>query len=405
MKNHPRAVLLLGLVLVALAFASERGEAHKPITSKYTYNDDVFPIFRDRCGRCHVRDGIAPMSLLTYNEAYPWAESIRGELMAGHMPPWNAEDGIGAFRSRPSIVAREIDTLLTWATGGTPVGNPLHAPPDATLMREWPMGPPGLVLPLPGEFVMPADRSEETRELTLPTYTTEARWVRAVDLLPGTPAIVRNATVAIKSAPENVLAVWLPGEDPAATTSGTAFRLPAGAELLVRIHYKKSYKYEGQSLTDRSTVGLYFAREPAVEVRSWIVASPPVTGESGDRVSFNRTIDEDVEAVALHADPALTNVRLQVDEVSPDGVRTPVIRFVVRPDWTRRYWFERPLVLRRGSRIEIVAVINGADELLLPSASPTPAQPATGSPVRVTFDVVPVQGVTETFTRPVVQQH
>ncbi len=391
MREHLHAVLPFGLVLIALAFASERGEAHKPITSKYTYNDDVFPIVRDRCGRCHVADGIAPMSLVTYKDAYPWAESIRGELVAGHMPPWNAEDNIGAFRNRPAIAAREIDTVLTWATGGTPAGNPLHAPPEVILKREWPMGMPELVLPLPAEFEMPAGTSEETREFTVPTHTTEARRVRAVDLLPGTPAIVRHATVAIRSAPENVLAVWLPGEDPVATTNGTAFWLPAGAELLVRIHYKKSYKYEGRAMTDRSAVGLYFAPAAATQVRSWIVASPPVTEASGDRVSFNRVIDEDVEALAVYPDPALANVALQIDAVAPDGVRTPVIRVAVRPGWTRRYWFERPLALHRGSRIEVVALVNGADVLLLPSAAPTPRQPATGSPVRVTFDVVPAQ--------------
>ena len=73
----PRASVLSLVVLAALALTMERGEAHKPITSKYTYNDDVFPIVRDRCGRCHIAGGVAPMSLMTYKDAFPWAESIR----------------------------------------------------------------------------------------------------------------------------------------------------------------------------------------------------------------------------------------------------------------------------------------------------------------------------------------
>jgi hypothetical protein len=85
-------VAFVAAVLAAIVFVTERGEAHKPITSKYTYNDDVFPIFRDRCARCHVDHGVAPMSLMTYKDAFPWAESIRAELVAGHMPPWNAEE-------------------------------------------------------------------------------------------------------------------------------------------------------------------------------------------------------------------------------------------------------------------------------------------------------------------------
>src|SRR2546425_9799612 len=90
-------------------------EAHKPITSKYTYNDDVFPILRDRCSRCHVAGGVAPMSLMTYDEAFPWAESIRAELVAAHMPPWNAEEGVGELKSVHTLFPQELDALLAWA--------------------------------------------------------------------------------------------------------------------------------------------------------------------------------------------------------------------------------------------------------------------------------------------------
>jgi len=67
-------------------------DAHKPITSKYTYNDDVYPILRDKCGRCHAEGGPAPMSLLRYSidagGAAAWAESIRENLVSEAMPPW-----------------------------------------------------------------------------------------------------------------------------------------------------------------------------------------------------------------------------------------------------------------------------------------------------------------------------
>ena len=381
-----RARILLGCLLAIVVIA--RGEAHKTtIISKYTYNDDVFPILRERCGRCHVAGGVAPMSLLTYKDAFPWAESIRGELIAGHMPPWNADDGVGRFRNRPAMAAREIDTVLTWATDGTPVGSPLHEPPPSAVSREWPMGAPGLVLPLPAAYEMPADTSDEVREFTLGTSFPESRLVRAVDLLPGTPAIVRNATVALKAQPETILAVWLPGEDPVPTAMGTAFALPAGAELLVRIHYKKSYTYEGQAMTDRSSVGLYFATGPATPLRTWVVGP---AGARSERVTFDRSVDEDLEALAIHADPSLTNARFEVDVVAADGKRTPVIRFAARPDWTRRYWFEPPLALARGSRVEVVAAINGADGLVLPTAVPTPPQ-SDGSVMRLSLDVVPAR--------------
>src|SRR5579864_6586375 len=119
-----RLLVALSVVAAAVAVASRRAEAHKPITSKYNYNDDVFPILRDKCGRCHVDGGVAPMSLMTYEEAFPWAESIRAELVASHMPPWGAQPGFGSFKHTERLTAEELDILLTWATGGNPRGRP-----------------------------------------------------------------------------------------------------------------------------------------------------------------------------------------------------------------------------------------------------------------------------------------
>ncbi|HEY3045204.1 MAG TPA: hypothetical protein VGJ39_14320, partial [Vicinamibacterales bacterium] len=332
-----------GVVSWGVGLGVERAEAHKPITSKYTYNEDVFPILRDRCGRCHVPDGVAPMSLMTYKDAYPWGESMRAEIIAGHMPPWHARDGAVRFKNAPTITAAEIDKILVWVSGGNPQGNLQNVPPPVALHHEWPMGTPDLVLQLP-DATLATDKSEITQEVTIPTRTIESKWVRAVDLLPGTSSIVRNATISIKST-EQVLAVWVPGEDPV-DAGGAAFQLPAGAELIVRVHYKKTYSYEGREMTDRSAVGLYFAEGPAREIRRFAVASAPVTA-TRDPLSFSRMVDEDLQVVAFTPDPSLSNARLQVDAVSAAGVRTPVMQLAVRPDWTRRYWFEQPLALSR----------------------------------------------------------
>src|SRR5205823_3491524 len=110
-KAMKQAILIGFCVLMCVMGA----QAHKPITSKYTYNEDVFPIFNVRCGRCHIAGGVAPMSLLTYKDAFPWAESIRVELTASHMPPWYAEPGYGEVKLAPRLTPRELDILMTWA--------------------------------------------------------------------------------------------------------------------------------------------------------------------------------------------------------------------------------------------------------------------------------------------------
>src|SRR5262245_13172782 len=204
MNHAPR--ILVGNVLVScaallavVAITNRDGLAHKPITSPYTYSDDVFPIVRDRCGQCHVPGGVAPMSLMTYKDAYPWGESIRTELIAGHMPPWGVEGGYRNIKNARTLTAKELNILLTWATGGNPVGDPERSLQAVGLTKDWRLGMPDLVIPFPAESSLPADVTEKTAELILPTGATEAKWVRAVDVLPGNPAIVRSASVAIRA--------------------------------------------------------------------------------------------------------------------------------------------------------------------------------------------------------------
>jgi hypothetical protein len=404
-----RLAVVCAAVAAACALSIVPGEAHKAITSKYTYNDDVFPILRDRCARCHVAGGIAPMSLMTYDEAFPWAESIRAELVANHMPPWNAEEGFGAFKQVHTLSPRELDIILTWATGGNPRGQLEQKLPAVALKNDWSIGAPDLALPLPSEFTVAADKMEDWHEFVVTAATTEPRWIRAVDLRPGTPSIVRSATISLRleregvsrasssgdpstdggsPAPDQVLAHWLPGQDPEPAGS-TAIRLPAGAQIAVRIHYKKTWQFEGKPLTDRSTLGVYFAKDSnAQELLTFALASAGAPATGAKDVTFSRTLNEDVQAVAVSPDDVPANISLQMVAIRPDGSRAPLIRLNTRADWSRRYWFERPLSLPRGTRIEVAAKLDDPDILSAAfGGAPAVSQPATG-PLRLSLNVV-----------------
>ena len=101
-----RSPIALGAAAVLLTLGVRTVDAHKPVTSKYDYNRDVFPLLRDHCGRCHVAGGAAPMSLMTYEEAVPWAESIRDEVTAGRMPPWPMDAASPTVKGMHPISAR-----------------------------------------------------------------------------------------------------------------------------------------------------------------------------------------------------------------------------------------------------------------------------------------------------------
>jgi hypothetical protein len=417
-RKHQRIAFAFFAFFVLFAVLALRSEAHKAITSKYTYNDDVFPILRERCSRCHVAGGVAPMSLMTYEEAFPWAESIRAELIAAHMPPWHADEAFGELKQAHTLTPRELDVILTWATGGNPRGALDQKLPAVTLKNEWTLGAPDLALPMPSEFAFAADKMEDTQEFTIQTGTKEARWVRAVDLLPGNPTVVRSAVVYLKGAgaapgsdvaqppspsasasqaplAETVLARWIPGQDSEPIGQNIAVRLSTGAELGLRIHYKKTWQFEGKPLTDRSTVGIYFAPTPtAQELLTLPVTSPALSASSGsDRVTFTQTVDQDVQALAVSADQVPPNITVQMEAVRPDGSRAPIIRLNTRADWNRRYWFERPLPLPRGSRIEVTATLRDPDLLSTAFAAPTAtaAAPKPPTPFRLSLNVIPAQ--------------
>ena len=236
-------------LLAVAVWSTATGEAHKAITSRFLFNEDVFPLVRDHCGRCHVDGGVAPMSLMTFDDAAPWAESLRIELLGDTTPPWHP------FR----LTARETDLLLVWATGGAPRGNVDKAPPAVPLVNAWGSGAPDIALRMRAPEVLPGATTEATHDIELPVGSAESRDIAAVDLLPGTPAMVRSAVLLLKT-PDGAtreLAVWMPGRG-AAVPLTSPVRLASGASIVARLTYKRTWKYEGQDLADQSTVGLYF---------------------------------------------------------------------------------------------------------------------------------------------------
>jgi hypothetical protein len=375
----------LVLALAVVAGNLDTTEAHKAVTSPYTYNNDIFPILRDNCGRCHVEGGPAPMGLLAWNDgpnsATPWAESIRQLVVGEQMPPWYVDSRGPAVKGGFALTPAQSDKLLTWATGGTPEGDPEKKPGAASYQARWTGGSPDLKLAMESEYTMPASDTKETKEFVLSTGLKEQRWVRAVDLLPGAPEIVRNASISLENGA--VLAVWVPGDNLVSAPAGTAFRLPASAKLRLQIHYKKQWQNEGKVIKDRSTVGLYFTTPPASgrEIQSFAIdRSKAAEGAA----AFSGVLSAKARVVAVR--PSLDRVygAFTVQAITPAGARVPLLRLrTPRPEWRRRYWLVQPVDLPAGSRIEVTTTSPSAYIEL------TGAQFMKTYPLQVALDFVP----------------
>jgi hypothetical protein len=165
--------------------------------------------------------------------------------------------------------------------------------------------------------------------------------------------------------------------------------VPAGAQLAVRIHYKKTWQFEGKALSDRSTVGIYFAKDAGPhELLTLALSAPGPAAHDTKDITFTRTLNEDVQAVAVSPDDVPPNISVQMVAIRPDGSRTPMIRLSTRPDWSRRYWFEQPLTFPRGTRIEVTAKLDDPDILSAAFGGPATPPAAASGPLRLTLNLV-----------------
>jgi hypothetical protein len=120
-----RTVLLIAF---DIAFSVGAINAHDIITTKITFSKEISRLLYKRCATCH-REGGSAFSLMTYEEARPWAKAIKEEVLERRMPPWEAVKGFGEFRDDRGLTQEELETISAWVEGGAPEGDPKYLPP------------------------------------------------------------------------------------------------------------------------------------------------------------------------------------------------------------------------------------------------------------------------------------
>jgi hypothetical protein len=225
------------------------------------------------------------------------------------------------------------------------------------------------------EFNFSGNQSDVIHETVLPSARISGRRVRHVDLLPGTPSIVRNAEmVARVGTREQVLAMWQPGDLPVALEANAAFRVPANASLVIRVHYRRHF---GDPVADRSQVGIYFAARTAPAVQAIELAA-----DSGG--SYEHRIDKALRAVAIRPVSGPSGSWVRVIEITAGGDRRELARIEMQRDWQRRYVFATPVAIAAGNRIAISVTPSQAAQWT--SLTSEPVDPE--SPAKVVIEFV-----------------
>jgi len=114
-----------------------------------TFHKNVERILQNHCQECHRPGEIAPFSLLTYEQARPYAKAIKADVLQGKMPPWPADPHFGKFSNDRSLSKADIDTIVAWVDGGALQGNKADAPKPRTFVDGWNISKPDHVFEMP----------------------------------------------------------------------------------------------------------------------------------------------------------------------------------------------------------------------------------------------------------------
>jgi peroxiredoxin len=394
-------------------------------TGAVTFAKDVAPIFNKRCVECHHPGEIGPFSLTSYDEAVGWADTIEEVVRQGRMPPWHADPKYGRFANDSRLSAGEKKTIADWIEAGTPEGDPKDLPAPPSFPEGWRIPKPDIVFTVPKPFKVKATGTIEYQFFVIDTGFTEDKWIQAAEVRPSCRAVVHHVLVFAQPPGEPLILApgafnaprggggprgagpggggprgggpgsggprrprvrggngeggfiskWLtatvPGARPMWLPKGMAKRVPAGARLVVQIHYTTN----GAPQEDQCSIGLVFADPKTVrkEVVTDMVVNPEFEIPPGDpnfKVEAERVLEQDEEVLVWMPHTHVRGACFKYEATYPGG-KKEVLLDVPHYDfnWQNSYVLAEPKLLPKGTTLHCEACYNNSTSNL---ANPDP---------------------------------
>jgi mono/diheme cytochrome c family protein len=271
------SVLAASAAVGMLAAGSAAAQQAAAPEGQVTFAKDVAPILQRSCVNCHRPGSIAPMSLMSYGDARPWARSIKAKVSNREMPPWGIDRNVGVqgFKNDDSLSDVEIAKIVKWVDAGSPMGDPADLPPTREFAdnRLWHIGngKPDLIVSMPKAHTIPAVGSDETLEFLSPTGLTEDRYIKEVEVKPdpGSFKVVHHAALDIvdpgegldakrdnygKGGARSFLVEYSLGKDYDTFPEDAGRLLKAGSSVNFNMHYYST----GEEVKNTTSVGFVF---------------------------------------------------------------------------------------------------------------------------------------------------
>ena len=330
-----------------------------------TFYADVLPVLQENCQTCHRDAGanmggqIAPWPLVTYEDARRRAPRMATAVREGRMPPWSAADWHkGTFKNERVLEDEEKATIVAWAEGGTPAGDPADAPPMPEFLKaalanasEWTLGEPDLIM----RFDEPYCVDDDLRDIyvDIPVQITEDmlpedRWIKSIEYRNG-PA-VHHIISAVGG--------LVPGAAPRVYEDGYSRLMRAGPrEVMFNMHFNKE-PGPGTALCTNIQAGITF-KEPGEVIRfitggNGLFIRPILIPAGAESYSASReyVFEEDVEILSFMPHMHLRGKAAQYEITYPDGRHETLLhvpKYIF--NWQHTYKFKEPVSAPAGSTL------------------------------------------------------
>jgi hypothetical protein len=377
--------------VVATALPGVLYAQRMPVAAPPTFYRDVLPILQERCEGCHRAGEIAPMPLVNYEQARPFARAIAADASARKMPPWFADPSIGHFSNDPSLSPQQISTLVAWAAAGAPRGNPADAPPLRQFAEGWNISQPDLIVRMPKPVAIPAHGDVEYTYEIVPTGFKTDRWVQMSEIRPSSRENVHHAVVYIRppdspwlrhapigvpftasdmtneqdrhdthTTKADILLVYAPGSSPDRWPDGMAKFVPAGSDLVFQMHYTT----HGRARSDQTSIGIVFAKQPpakrvlTLQLTNSSFVIPP--GVPDYRVEVHGSMPNDALLLSFFPHLHLRGKQFDYNILRPDGSIQPLLRVHYDFYWQLSYRLAQPMPLKAGTVLQAVAIFDNS---------------------------------------------
>ena len=354
--------------------------------SKPEFHRDVLPILQAKCQGCHRPGEAAPFSLLTYKDARPWAKAMKTAVATSKMPPWSADAAVGKWKNDRRLSEAETRVLAAWADTGAAEGKPSKKAPAPPVFAEgWQIGKPDAVLSMSIPYSVPATGVVDYQWILVPGFSDD-RWIQSFEVRPGNRAVVHHVAAFLRrpgskwladlqpgvpspKAPkaseaggaDGIIAEYVPGIPPLVLPAGYAFKLPAGSDIMLQVHYTPN----GTATEDVSKVGIIFAKEaPKYRVITTAAASPGLRippNEANYTTKAYLTFGTDVEVLGINPHMHLRGKSAAVNVTYPDGRVEQLLR-VPKYDFNWQLTYEPAQIWKwpAGTKLEAIATYDNS---------------------------------------------